>query len=110
MASVQDIFKNNSVQAIAIGLGAAILAPVLLPALAKVAKPLGRAAIKAGILAYEKGKETVAEMGEVFDDLVAEAKAELEQSGHHVVSPAPAAAAETAEQAVSTTTNETPAG
>lgn len=110
MASVQDFFKNSSVQAIAIGLGAAILAPVLLPALAAVAKPVARAAIKAGILAYEKGKETAAELGEVFEDLVAEAKAELEQSGHHVVSPAPAAAAEAAEQAVKTAANETPAG
>ena len=81
MAGIEDFFKGESGKGIAIGLGAALLAPVVLPALAGLAKPLTRAAIKAGIIAYEKGREAAAEFGEVMEDLVAEARAELEQ--HH---------------------------
>jgi hypothetical protein len=36
-----------------------------------------KAAIKGGIVLYEKGRETVAEVGEVLEDIVAEAKAEV---------------------------------
>lgn len=62
---------------IAAGVGAALLAPIVIPVLTQVGKPLTKAAIKQGILAYEKSKEFVAEATEVFEDLVAEAKAEL---------------------------------
>lgn len=65
---------------IAAGVGVAVLAPVLAPIIAGAARPLARAAIKTGIIMYEKGREAVAEVGEVFDDLVAEARAELEQN------------------------------
>ncbi len=61
----------------AAAIGAAILAPIVIPVLTQVGKPLTKAAIKQGILAYEKGKEFFAETTEVFEDLVAEAKAEL---------------------------------
>jgi Protein of unknown function (DUF5132) len=36
--------------------------------------------IKSGILLYEKGRETVAEFGEVVEDLVAEARAEIQEA------------------------------
>ncbi|MGA2192353.1 MAG: DUF5132 domain-containing protein [Nitrospirota bacterium] len=62
---------------IALGVGAVVLVPVL----AKAAKPLAKAAIKGGIIAFEKGKEAFHEVGEVVEDLVAEVKAELEQEG-----------------------------
>jgi len=64
---------------IAAGIGAAILAPIVIPFLTQVGKPVTKAAIKQGILAYEKGKEFFAETTEIFEDLVAEAKAELAQ-------------------------------
>jgi hypothetical protein len=47
--------------------------------LGEVGKPLTKAAIKEGLLLYEKSKEAMAEVAEVFEDLVAEAKAELAQ-------------------------------
>lgn len=78
MAGIDDLFKGNAVTGLAVGIGAAILAPVLVPVLAAVAKPIAKSAIKAGIIFYEKGRETAAELGEVFDDLVAEARAEVE--------------------------------
>lgn len=64
---------------IAAAIGAAILAPIVIPVLTQVGKPLTKAAIKQGILTYEKGKEFFAEATEVFEDLVAEAKSELAQ-------------------------------
>jgi hypothetical protein len=72
-----DFVKGNVVTGLAIGIGAAVLAPVVVPVLASVAKPLTKAVIKGGIALYESGRETVAEVGEVLEDLVAEAQAEL---------------------------------
>lgn len=77
---LDDIVKGNVVTGLAIGLGVAILAPVAIPVVATIAKPLAKAAIKGGLILYEKGRETVAEMGEVAEDLLAEAKAELAQA------------------------------
>lgn len=78
MAGIDDLFKGNLVTGLVVAVGATILAPVIVPVLASVGKPLAKSAIKSGILMYEKGRETMAELGEVFEDMVAEAKAELE--------------------------------
>jgi hypothetical protein len=75
--SLLDDLKGNAVSGLLIGIGAAVLAPVVLPILASIAKPVAKAAVKGGIMLYEKGKEAVAEAGEMFEDIVAEAKAEL---------------------------------
>ncbi len=69
--------KGNIVTGLAIGIGAAILAPVVVPLAAALVKPLLKSTIKGGFILYEKGQEMVAEAGEVVEDLVAEAKAEL---------------------------------
>ena len=69
---------------LAIGIGAAILAPIIIPAVAAVAKPLAKAAIKGGVLLYERGKEMVAEAGEVMEDLLAETKAEISEAQKEV--------------------------
>jgi hypothetical protein len=102
MAGIEDFFKGESGKGLAIGIGAALLAPVVLPALAGLAKPLARAAIKAGIIAYEKGREAAAEFGEVMEDLVAEARAELEQ--HHNAATTGIAAGTSAAAAATETT------
>lgn len=73
-----EAFEGNPAGLVA-GIGAAILAPILIPVVTQAGKPLTKAAIKQGLLAYEKGKEFFAEATEVFEDLVAEAKAELAQ-------------------------------
>jgi hypothetical protein len=64
---------------IAIGIGALILAPTVIPAVAAIVKPLAKATIKGGLILIEKGKEIAAETKEVLEDLAAEAKAELTQ-------------------------------
>lgn len=73
---LDDIFKGNIVTTIAIGVGAVILAPVVL----RASKPLAKAAIKGGIIAYEKGREAFHEVSEVVEDMVAEVKAEMAES------------------------------
>ncbi|MDV6343198.1 DUF5132 domain-containing protein [Nitrosomonas sp. Is37] len=79
MMSVEDFFKSSTGKGFAIGIAAAILAPVILPAVVQAARPLARAAIKSGILLLNKGRETAAELGEVVEDLVAEARAEIDE-------------------------------
>lgn len=74
--ALKDVFEETPGGLVA-GIGALILAPVLVPALAKVGKPLAKAAIKRGILLYERSKGVLAEAGETLEDLVAEAQAEL---------------------------------
>ena len=44
---------------------------------AAIIRPLAKAGIKTGLAMYGKGKEAVAETVEVFEDLTAEARAEL---------------------------------
>jgi hypothetical protein len=89
MGVVGDVFKGNIVMGLAIGVGAAVLGPVVLPVLAQAAKPLAKAAIKAGMVLYEKGKETVAELGEVVEDIVAEAKAEVAEEFEQAIPAGP---------------------
>lgn len=75
--ALEDLFKSKIVTGLAIGVGAAVLAPKLLPVLAEAAKPLVKGAMKGGLLLYEKGKEVAAEAGEVTEDWWAEVKAEM---------------------------------
>ncbi len=73
---VDDLIEDLGVT----GIAAVILLPVLVPVVAGVGKPVAKAAIKGGILLYEKGKGVIAEAGETLEDLVAEAKAELAEA------------------------------
>ena len=80
MALFDNGFKGNIISGLAIGVGTAILAPVIIPVLASIVKPLTKAAIKGGIALYDKNKEIIAEAKEVIEDLVAEAKSELDSA------------------------------
>jgi glutamate racemase len=66
-------FQNNPGKAIAIGVGAVVLAPTLVPLL----KPTAKASLKTGVLLYNKAKESLAETREILEDIVEEAKAEI---------------------------------
>lgn len=59
------------------GIAAIVLLPVLIPAVGGFGKSLTKATVKGGIVLYEKGKGVIAEVGETFEDIIAEAKAEL---------------------------------
>ena len=60
-----------------VGISAIALAPIVAPVLVKAGKPLAKAAIKGGLRLYEQGKGAIAEAGEIFEDLLAEAQSEL---------------------------------
>lgn len=59
------------------GIAAIVLLPVIVPVVGKVAKPVAKAAVKGGIVLYERGKGVVTEVGETLEDIIAEAKAEM---------------------------------
>lgn len=71
---IDEVIENLGIP----GIAAIVLLPVLVPVSGKVAKPIAKAAIKGGIVLYEQGKGVIAEVGQTLDNLIAEAKAELE--------------------------------
>jgi Protein of unknown function (DUF5132) len=75
MAILEDVFRGSTVTGLAVGIGALLLAPTVLPAVGRVVRPAVKAAIKGGMVFY---RETVAEVGEMASDLFAEARSELE--------------------------------
>ena len=65
--------------ALAAGIVGGLLAPLIYPALSRNARPVTRKAMKAGIVAFERGREIAAEWGERASDLMAEARAEYDE-------------------------------
>lgn len=74
---LKELLKNPTVRSTAIGVGVAVLVPLAVSTLAPLIRPVARSALKAGLVAWEKGRETVAEFGEILDDMVAEVREEL---------------------------------
>ena len=70
---LKDIAKDLGIP----GITAIVLLPVLIPVAGKAAKPIAKATIKGGVVLYEKGKGVIANVGETFEDIVAESLAEL---------------------------------
>lgn len=91
MAILDEIFENKMITGLAVGIGAALLAPVIVPIATSILRPLAKSVIKGGILLYEKGRETGAELAETLEDLVAEARSELETPAAQAATPAAAA-------------------
>jgi hypothetical protein len=70
-----DLLKGgNLFTAAAIGIGASIFGPVILPAVRPIAKSL----IKGGLMAYDQGRAAWAELNERTSDMIAEAREEME--------------------------------
>lgn len=65
---------------LAIGAGVVVLAPIVLPLVGSVAKPLFKAVIKGALVTYEGARVALAETKEALEDITAEAKAEIAQS------------------------------
>ncbi|MDZ8189978.1 MAG: DUF5132 domain-containing protein [Nostoc sp. ChiSLP02] len=59
------------------GIVGIILLPVFLPVIGGVGRPIAKKLVKSGIAFYEKNKEALAELGETWDDIIAEARAEV---------------------------------
>ena len=80
MAFFDETFKGNIGPGLAVGIGVAVVAPLLAPVIGGVVRPLAKAAIKAGLLAVDAGREGLARLEEATGDMVAEARAELDQA------------------------------
>ena len=75
---IGDLFESPT--GIAVGIGSAVAAPFVIPAAAKAGKPIAKSALKGGLIAYERSKGWFAEASESFEDVMAEAKAELAEN------------------------------
>ena len=76
MALIEDMFKGNLATGLAVGVGAVLFAPTVIQTVGSVLRPAAKAVIKGSMVFY---RETVSELGEMASDLLAEARAELEQ-------------------------------
>jgi hypothetical protein len=70
--------KGSLLAGLALGVGVAVVGRNLLPAIREASRPLAKAALKSGWLFFEKTRETLAELAEGAEDMVAEVKAEVE--------------------------------
>lgn len=76
-----DFGKCLNLGNIVVGAAAVVLAPVVIPAIGGMLRPMAKAAVKGGVLMFEKGKEIAAEARETVEDLTAEVRSEM-QEGH----------------------------
>ncbi len=67
---------KSSVPSILVVLGVALAAPIILPAVAAVSRPLAKTLIRGYLVLADTVKEFAAEAGEQISDLVAEVQAE----------------------------------
>jgi len=79
MALLEDMFKGNAMTGVAVGAAALFLGPTMFPTIGRALRPVAKTMIKGGIMLY---RETVAGIGELTTDLVAEARSELEHDQH----------------------------
>jgi hypothetical protein len=77
---IGDFVEDAGAPGIIAGIGAVLLAPVVIPVVAGVGKPIAKSLIKGGMVLFEKSKGAFAELGETWEDMVAEARAELADS------------------------------
>lgn len=76
---LEGLLEGGAMTGVAVGAGVLLLAPGLLPAIGRAMRPIAVGAIKTGMTAYNQISSTVRETAE---DLVAEARAELEAEEH----------------------------
>ena len=88
MAVIEDVLKGNLAAGLAVGVGAIIFGPTVIQTMGSIFRPAAKTLLKSGMVFY---RETLSEVGEMAADLVAEARAELDQeagSGQRVTSAA----------------------
>jgi len=76
--NIVEGFGSSWVPTVLVGVGVALVAPVVVPALGAGMRPLAKAVLKGSIMVYDKGAEVLAEAGEQLSDLVAEVRSEIE--------------------------------
>jgi hypothetical protein len=76
VALIDDIFKDNLAAGLAIGVGAIILGPTAIRTIGSILRPAAKTLMRGDMVFY---RETLSEIGEMATDLIAEARAELDQ-------------------------------
>ncbi len=72
---LRDLFKGSLTNILVVA-GVAMIAPVVLPVVVSMARPIVKGVIKGGMALADKAQELVAETGEQISDIMAEARAE----------------------------------
>jgi hypothetical protein len=80
MSALEIIFVGNIGTGLAVGVGVALVGPVLTPLVGGVVRPVAKAALKAGMLAYDAGRQGFGRLNEMSGDIMAEARSELSQT------------------------------
>ena len=81
MALFDDMVQgltSSWVPSVLVGVGVALVAPIVVPALAGSMRLLAKAVMKGGMLVYDKGAEVIAEASEQLSDMIAEVRSELD--------------------------------
>jgi hypothetical protein len=69
---VEELAQDPTARAVAIGVTAVALTPVILP----LVKPALKSTLKTSVLLFERTKAAISETGELIADIAAEARAE----------------------------------
>jgi hypothetical protein len=75
--AVGGLLEGGAATGVAVGVGALLLVPGALPAVGRLVRPLAVAAIKTGMVVYDQATTT---LKEATQDLVAEARAQIDQA------------------------------
>lgn len=79
MAFFDDMFKGGNIgSSLAVALGIAVVGPLLTPVIGGILRPVTKAVVKAGLLAYDVGREGFERLNEASGDIVGEVRAELD--------------------------------
>ncbi len=71
------------------GIVGIVLIPVLLPVIGGVGRPIAKAIVKGGIALYENNKGAIEELRESWEDIIAEARAEVSEESIRMKSAEP---------------------
>lgn len=74
---ITRVIQDARASGIVGGIGGLLLAPVIIPVVAGIGKPIAKSLIKGVIVTYESSKSALAEMRETWEDIIAEARAEI---------------------------------
>ncbi|MDA8253121.1 MAG: hypothetical protein M0Z28_28680 [Rhodospirillales bacterium] len=74
MAVFDDMFKGAGLPAIAVGIGAVVLLPVVLPVVGRMLRPVARTVIRTGIAAW---RDASAQVAGTAGPIIAEARSEM---------------------------------
>lgn len=84
---LSNLSNAVNLQNLAIGAAVVILAPVAIGLIGTLMRPLAKAAIKGGLLVYDRGKGIAAGTSMAVDDLVSEARVEVTEERESKVTP-----------------------